>query len=283
VTAFNGSRYRQRLIQDIVHEFQLIREKYVLVVDDNLIGTSPEHIERTKDLFRAMIKAKIRKKWLSQATINFADDEELLELAAKAGCKFILIGFESPEPEGLIEVGKKFNLRKGHDFRAAVKRIQRHNIMVVGSFIIGLDIDRQGIGERIAQTASEYGLDNLQVLFLTPFPGTRLMKQMTMDGLIALNAFPEDWKYYTLNFPVAKHKHFTLDDIIEEMISCDQRFYSIPNIIRRFWINLWQNRSPLFTLVNNLSFRSDLWLSYNAYSEFKVYSRNRHSFVKDSY
>ncbi|MHC4196135.1 MAG: B12-binding domain-containing radical SAM protein, partial [Planctomycetota bacterium] len=87
VTAFNGARYRQRPITDVVREFKSIREKRVLVVDDNLIGTRPEHIARAKDMFRAMAQANLRKEWVAQATINFADDEELLTLAAKAGCR----------------------------------------------------------------------------------------------------------------------------------------------------------------------------------------------------
>ena len=100
VTAFNGARYRQRPIPDVVREFQSIREKRVLVVDDNLIGTRPEHIARAKDMFRAMAQANLRKEWIAQATINFADDEELLALAAKAGCRGVFIGFESPDRKG---------------------------------------------------------------------------------------------------------------------------------------------------------------------------------------
>src|SRR3990172_4701915 len=197
VTAFNGARYRQRSIPDVVREFQSIREKYVLVVDDNLIGTRSEHIARAKDLFRAMAQANLRKEWAAQVTINFADDEELLALAAKAGCGGVFIGFESPGVEGLRELGKKFNLLKGRDFRASVRRIQRHNILVVGSFIIGLDIDEPGIGNRVAEVASQYGVDMLSVLFLTPLPGTRLWDRMKSEGRITLDAFPEDWKYYT--------------------------------------------------------------------------------------
>jgi radical SAM superfamily enzyme YgiQ (UPF0313 family) len=178
VTAFNGARYRQRPISDVVREFQSIREKYVLVVDDNLIGTRHEHIVRAKDLFRAMAQANLRKEWVAQATINFADDEELLALAAKAGCSGIFIGFETPALEGLLELGKKFNLLKGRDIRASVRRIQRHHILVAGSFIMGLDIDEPGIGKRIADVASQYGVDSLNVLFLTPLPGTRLWDQM---------------------------------------------------------------------------------------------------------
>jgi len=276
VTAFNGAHYRQRPIPDVVREFQLIREKHVLVVDDNLIGTRPQHIARAKDLFRAMAQANLRKEWVAQATINFADDEELLGLAAKAGCRGVFIGFETPAPEGLLELGKKFNLLKGRDIRASVRRIQRHHILVAGSFIMGLDIDKPGIGKRIAEVASQYGVDNLNVLFLTPLPGTRLWDQMKSEGRIALDRFPEDWKYYTLTFPVARYKHLSLGVIIEEMISCNRDFHSMPRILRRVWGNLWQHRKPLISLVGNLSSRGNIRLNGKACADFKRQRGNRH-------
>ena len=269
VPVFNGARYRQRPIPDVVREFQLIREKHVLIVDDNLIGTRPEHIARAKDLFRAMAEANLRKEWVAQATVNFGDDEELLTLAAKAGCRGVFIGFESPAPEGLLEIGKKLNLVKGRDFGTSVDRIKRHKILVVGSFIIGLDHDEPGIGKQIADVASQYGLDNLNTMFLTPLPGTRLWKQMKSEGRIALNRFPEDWKYYTLTFPVARYKQLSLDAVLEEMLSCDRNFYSMPRILRRVWSNLWGRREPLIALVGNLSYRSNLRLNRKAYADFK--------------
>ena len=277
VTAFNGTHYRQRPIPDVVREFQSVREKRILVVDDNLIGTRSSHIARAKDLFRAMAKANLRKEWVAQATINFADDEELLALAAKAGCRGVFIGFESPAPEGLQEVGKKFNLLMGRDFHASVRRIQRHNILVVGSFIVGLDIDEPGIGKRIAEAANQYGVDNLNVLFLTPLPGTRLWDQMRTENRIALNTFPEDWRYYTLTYPVARYKHLSLDDIIQEMVSCSKSFYSVPGILRRLCANLWQRREPLISLVGNLSYRSNTRLERTAYAEFKFQHGGRFS------
>ena len=276
VTAFNGAHYRQRPIADVVREFKLIREKHVLVVDDNLIGTRREHIARAKDLFRAMAQANLRKQWVAQASINFADDEELLALAAKAGCIGVFIGFETPTPEGLRELGKKFNHLKGRDFCDCVRRIQRHGILVAGSFIIGLDMDEPGIGKRIAEVASQYGVDNLNALFLTPLPGTRLWDQMKSEDRIALNTFPEDWKYYTLTFPVARYKNLSLDGIIDEMISCDRDFYSMPRILRRVWNSLWQRRKPLISLVGNFSYRNNLRLNRGTYSDFKRQQGNRH-------
>jgi radical SAM superfamily enzyme YgiQ (UPF0313 family) len=206
-----------------------------------------------------MIQAKLKKEWVAQATINFADDDELLTLAAKAGCRGVFIGFESPTPKGLRELSKKFNFLKGRDFRASVQRIQRHGILVVGSFIIGLDVDEQGIGKRIAEAASQYGVDNLNALFLTPLPGTRLWDQMKARGRI----------------PVARYKHLSMDSISEEMLSCDRTFYSIPRILRRVWGNLWGRRQPLISLVGNISYRKNLQLSSKAYTGFKRYLGNR--------
>ncbi len=268
VTSFNGAQYRQRPIADVVEEFRMIREKLVLVVDDNLIGTRAEHIERAKELFRALAKANLRKDWVGQATINFADDDELLELAAKSGCRGVFIGFESPTPEGLAEIGKKFNLLKNRDIRASVRRIQKHNILVVGSFIIGLDVDKPGIGRLISRMASRYGVDNLNTLFLTPLPGTRLWDQMKAEGRIALDTFPGDWDYFTLTFPVARYKHLSLGGIIEEMKSCNLEFYSMPRVLVRVWDSVWRRRQPLISLVGNLSYRKNFKMSREKYETF---------------
>ncbi|MDP8214412.1 MAG: radical SAM protein [Candidatus Euphemobacter frigidus] len=269
VTAFNGAHYRQRPIGDVVREFQSIREKRVLVVDDNLIGTRPEHLARAKELFRAMVRAKLKKEWVAQATINFADDEELLVLAAQAGCRGVFIGFESTTPEGLRGLGRKFDLLKGRDVRASVRRIQRHGMMVAGSFIMGLDIDKPGVGKRIAAAASRYGMDTINVGFLTPLPGTRLWDQMKSEERVALDTFPEDWEYYTLTFPVARYKHLSLDEIIEEMLACNRRFYSLSRVLRRVCANFWQRRSPMVSLVGNLSYRRNFRLDVTAFADFQ--------------
>lgn len=268
VTAFNGHRYRQRPIADVVREFGAIQEKYVLIVDDNLIGTRPEHIARAKDLFRAMIRARLGKQWIAQATINMADDEELLTLATQAGCTGVFIGFESLSVAGLRALGGKRHILEGRDFADSVRRIQRHKILVAGSFIMGLDTDEPGIGRRIAEAALRYGVDVLNTLFLTPLPGTRLWDEMESKGDIAVDRFPEDWKYYTLTFPVARYRRFACVDIAREMETCDGMFYSRWNILRRAWHSFWRRRKPFATLVSNLSYRGNLRLSCQACRDF---------------
>jgi len=261
VTAFNGGVFRHRPIENVVEEFKLIREKHVLIVDDNLVGTTKDHFAHAKDLFRAMIQAKLGKKWVGQVTINMADDEELLRLAAKSGCAGVFIGFESPTVEGLMEVNKRFNIQSGRDFKASIRRIQRHGIVVAGSFIIGLDVDEPGIGEQILDTANRWGVDFLNLLFLTPLPGTRLWEKMESEGRIVANVFPKDWKYYTLGFPVARYKHLSWVDIVSEYATCLRGFHSYPRIMRRVVGNLWRMHRPISTftsVVGNLSKRSNV-------------------------
>jgi radical SAM superfamily enzyme YgiQ (UPF0313 family) len=269
VTAFNGARYRQRPIPDVIREFRLIPEKHVLIVDENLVGTRTEHISRAKDLFRALARANLGKQWVAQATINFADDEELLDLAAKAGCAGVFIGFESPSPEGLRELGKKFNLIRGRDFPASVRRIQRHNILVVGSFIVGLDVDVPGIGKNISEAATRYGIDNLNLLFLTPLPGTRLFERMRSEGRLAHERFPEDWKYFTLTFPVAQYRQLSQSGIIQEALYCNHSFYSIPRILNRVGSSIWHHRRPLISLISNFSYRGNIKLDRRRYEDFQ--------------
>lgn len=269
VTAFNGARYRERPVSDVVREFRLIRERLVFVVDDNLIGTTAAQLSRAKELFRAMAAAELGKHWIAQTTVNFADDEELLQLAAQAGCIGVYIGFESPTAEGLVEIGKRFNLREGRDLAASVRRIQRHRIMVVGSFMIGLGVDEAGAGKRVAQAAVRYGIDNLNASFLTPLPGTRLWEEMSREGRLPLNRFPEDWKYYTLTYPVARYEHLALGEAIEEMGICNRTFYSPFRLLGRMADNLRYARHPLFNLVNNVSSRRNSRLLTRAYAGFE--------------
>jgi radical SAM superfamily enzyme YgiQ (UPF0313 family) len=269
VTVFNGGTFRHRPVADVIRELRLIQERVILFVDDNLIGTRRDHLEHSKELFRAMIREGLTRPWICQATINFADDEELLDLASRSGCQGVFIGFESSTVEGLIAVHKRFNIQKGRDFRESVRRIQRHGMCVVGSFIVGIDTDQRGIGETIARAARDYGVDAANVLILTPLPGTQLYAQMEREGRIRSDHYPRDWKYYTLTYPVADYKNFTWDELVEEVKEFNDRFYSYPQILRRMLRLARKTRSLrtfLVVLVANLSYRSNHLLDRRIYA-----------------
>lgn len=273
VTVFNGKRLRSRPIESVIEEMRSVSEKHILIVDDNLIGTRKDQIRYAKELFRAMARAKLGKRWMGQVTINFADDEELLDLAAAAGCFGMLIGFESPYPEGLRELKKMFNTSGSRDLAASVRRIKDHGIMVAGSFALGLDIDHKGIGRQIADTAHGYGIDILNTLFLTPLPGTRLFARMEKEGRLVADNFPEDWKYYTLTHPVAKYEHLNWRDAVEEMADVNRYFYSFPRLIKRLADALWRTRRPYSLVVGlgtGLSYRFNRGLEAKAAAQMDL-------------
>jgi radical SAM superfamily enzyme YgiQ (UPF0313 family) len=276
VTSFNGARFRQRPIEQVIHELKQVPEDLILIVDDNLIGTRREHIDRAKALFRAMISAGLKKKWIGQATINVAGDDELLRLAAASGCKGLFIGFESPRPDAAKELKAKNNLCKSRDLREAVGRIQAHGILVAGSFIIGLDGDEPGIGNLIADTAERMRVDLLNVLFLTPLPGTRLWEEMGSHQRVALDEFPGDWSYFTLTYPVVRFTGLTMTEASREMIACSKRFYTIPRLLGRLWRHLRRGQSAVIGLAGGLSYWKNIRLDRKKLDDFESKFRCHH-------
>ncbi|OHD14485.1 MAG: hypothetical protein A2Y41_07510 [Spirochaetes bacterium GWB1_36_13] len=257
VTAFNGRQFRRRPIESVIEELKLIKQKYVLIVDDNLIGTRKEHIDYAKDLFRAIIKSKIKKKFMAQVTINLADDDELMSLARKAGCWGVFIGFESPHTEGLIEIKKKFNMGENRNHKEAVARMHKHGLLIAGSFIMGLDVDKPGIGKTIAEAAKYYDIDILNSMILTPLPGTVLWDKMQGENRIMTDDYPNDWKYFTLTFPVAKYTHMTQYEIIQEEEMCSRNFYPLSKIIFKFIKSIFTKKNSIALLLTELSYRSN--------------------------
>ena len=271
VSSFNGKRYRFRPIPDIIEELRQIREKTVLIVDDNLVGTTRAQMARAKDLCRAIVEARCRKRWIAQSTVNLADDGELLALAARAGCGGVLIGFETPTVDGLREVNKGFNIARSRDLAAACRRIQSYGIAVCGSFILGLDVDRPGIGRQIAAAAGSYGVDMVNLTLMTPLPGTRLWETMQSTGRIAMHSYPEDWKYYTLKYPVAVLRHLSWKGCLEELTECVLAFYGARMFLRRMLAALRRPRrllSLFIVIVATIAGRRNFKMDQAMYQEY---------------
>jgi len=279
VTAFNGGKFRRRPIENIINEFRIIKEKNILIVDDNFVGTRKDHVAYTKKLLRAMIAAKLRKRWVAQVTISIADDQELLALMSEAGCNGVFIGFESISEKGLTEISKKLTSCDASIMKQSVKRIQKHRISVFGSFVLGLDVDSKGCGEQIAKFANAYGVDILNAMVLTPLPGTRLWKTMEEEGRLIEGDFPRDWKYFTLTVPVTRYKNLSWAEVIAERDTCCRSFYSFPNIIRRVIYSILHRRNPALVLISNLVFRTNaLVLDRLAYSGLDL---NKNAFAAE--
>ncbi|MFH1137759.1 MAG: radical SAM protein [Pseudomonadota bacterium] len=260
VTAFNGRRYRRRPAGEVLGELAGIPQKMIFFVDDNIIGYGRESRDVALALFRGMVERDLRKQWFCQASLNFADDEELLHWAGRAGCKMVFLGLEAERAEALEEVNKKLNLKRGvESYEEAFKKIHRAGIAVLGAFIFGLDGDAP---EKLRQRA-EYmirgGVDVMQATFLTPLPGTRLFDRLRDDNRLLHADFPNDWDRYDMREVIHRPLGLAPDVLTRVMRGCAERMYSWPVLARKAAQTLVRTRdlmSTMFAWQSNVNYRN---------------------------
>jgi radical SAM superfamily enzyme YgiQ (UPF0313 family) len=218
VHTFNGSHYRERPVEEVLDELETIPHQRVYFVDDNIIGYSKKSKERAKKLFKGMIDRGIQKDWYCQASLNVADDEEVLRYMADSGCRMILIGIESEKVHQLEEANKILNLRMGIDsYNEVFDRIHQYGISVLGALIYGLDSDtEQDLFDR-TRFAIECRMDAMQATIVTPLPGTALFNRLKAEGRLLFTDYPADWERY--HFMEVIHRPVTMepDELMEAM------------------------------------------------------------------
>ncbi|MDY6824574.1 MAG: radical SAM protein [Thermodesulfobacteriota bacterium] len=194
VTRFNGGRYRQRPVNEILDELETFPNRYFFFADDNLIGYGRAAEERALALFKGMVKRKIAKRWITQTTIDIGTKPELLKWAARSGCAVLFIGLEFIDHENLRSVNKNFAVKV--DYKKALKNINRAGIGVLGAFLYGNDEDtREKLLERAKFVANDR-VDLMHQMILTPIPGSKLYTTMEQENRIVCNNYPDDWEYY---------------------------------------------------------------------------------------
>lgn len=218
VHTFNGNQYRQRPVEEVLDELETISHDKVYFVDDNIIGYNKKSADRAKALFKGMIKRGIKKDWYCQASLNFADDEDVLKYAAESGCRMVLIGIESEKVHQLEETNKKLNLKMGIDsYNDVFDKIHKYGISVLGALIYGLDSDsRQDLFDR-SKFAIESNMDAMQATIITPLPGTGLFKRLEKEKRLIFTNFPADWEHY--HFLEVVHTPLTMEpeELMEAM------------------------------------------------------------------
>ncbi|MBN1284203.1 MAG: B12-binding domain-containing radical SAM protein [Anaerolineae bacterium] len=184
VTAMLGHRPRIKTAEQIINEldklYQLGWRDGVFFVDDNFIGNKkylktelmPSLIEWKKD------KPAIQ--FSTEASINLADDAELMQMMFEAGFTSVFVGIETPEEDSLAECNKKQNLKR--DLVEDVKRIQRAGLSVQGGFIVGFDSDTPSIFQRQIDFIQRSGIATAMVGLLQAPPGTRLYERLKREG-----------------------------------------------------------------------------------------------------
>jgi len=244
VSRYLGTQYRFRRAEDVLNELKSIEEPYIAFVDDNLIGYSPENIARARELFNGMIEQSLNKKWWMQTSINAADDEEVLRLAAKAGCMFVFIGFETISLNSLKNMKKGVNMKTGvANYKRVVDTFHKYGIGVFGAFIIGNDHETAKYYEELADYLVKSGIDMFQISILTPLPGTDLMDQMQAEERLIYKDFPCDWDKYRFSYVV----HTPIESEIDRIYMADnyikKRIYAFPTYPIRLFKSLLNLRS----------------------------------------
>jgi len=184
VTALFGHRVRFKTAQQMIAELDSLYSVgwrgQVFFVDDNFIGNK---VYLKSHLLPALIQwQKARKEipFNTEASVNLADDEQLMEMMVEAGFDSVFIGIETPDEEGLTECNKRQN--KNRDLIESVKIIQRAGLQVQGGFIVGFDSDTPSIFQRQIEFIQKSGIVTAMVGILNAPPGTGLFERMRKEG-----------------------------------------------------------------------------------------------------
>jgi radical SAM superfamily enzyme YgiQ (UPF0313 family) len=284
VTGFFGDSIRFRTNESVVNELLMLKRRArkdrgqvaIFFIDDNFAI----NIKRTKSLLRDIIAAKAQLPWVAQISANLLRDEELVDLIATSGGKWIFIGMESLDAANLADVNKNFN--KPEEYAAVLDRLAKRNVYAITSFIIGLDNDTAGVAERTLRQIESWPPGLPVFSALTPLPGTPLYTRLDAEGRLTR---PRHW----LDFAPFKLAHSPLkitvteaqkeidkawrgsyspernEKVVNELIQenlgigamhllarlCFRGIY-VPQMTRMAWLNLiFQNRRSIFKLLRN--------------------------------
>jgi radical SAM superfamily enzyme YgiQ (UPF0313 family) len=211
VTGFFGDSIRFRTNESVVNELLLLKARArtekgqmaVFFIDDNFAI----NIKRTKSLLRDIIAAGAQCHWVAQISANLLRDEELVDLIAASGGKWIFIGMESIDPANLKDVNKGFN--KPGEYAAVLERLAQRNVYAITSFIFGMDNDTVGAAERTLEQVRTWPPGLPIFGLLTPLPATPLYKRLEKAGRLTR---PKHWQEF-IPFAMA---HTPLKMTIEE-------------------------------------------------------------------
>lgn len=228
VTSFNGRRVRSRSMDNVLAEVEslqrnnLIRKKVVAFVDDNIAGNPG----KAKELFKALIPMNVV--WGSQASITFADDEELVALAAESGCHFLFVGLETLSPRSLEEMGKRQN--RVEKYERAIAMLRKYKIYVMGAFVFGFDSDSESAFSDTLEFAIRNKIHVAQFANLTPYPGTRLHARLQEENRLER----EFWLDPTWNSRVVfRPRNMSAKELFARTHQLHRDFYSFKSILRR--------------------------------------------------
>lgn len=248
VPQFQGKKYRERPIEDVLDELESIKGQYrgLILTDENFYGHSKKSNERVRDLFKGMVERGIYQNWFGFTSLNIYKDDETLDYMVKSGCVGVLIGIESINEEALKTMNKNVNLRISIEkYFEAIENIRKHGLAVWGTMVFGNDADTTETFKQVADFVLDSHVDIMTCGILCPFINTPLYMRLKGDGRLFRTNFPEDWKYYTSHHLTYILKNMSLQELIDGFQYLFDKIYSTEVLRKRF-----QNAKEILGIKN---------------------------------
>ncbi|MDH7507294.1 MAG: radical SAM protein [Candidatus Thermoplasmatota archaeon] len=217
-----GNIHRTRSIENVIKEMKTIPEKIISFADPSLT-INPNY---TKQLFKEM--KGLNKIFACEGNANvLGRDDELLKLAAEAGCISWYVGFESINQETIDSIGKSTN--KVENYKKVIKKIHDYGMRIEAAFMFGFDTDKPDIFQKTKDTIQNWELDLIDFSTLTPYPGTPLFKQLEKENRI----LTREWEKYDSFQVVFKPKQMTPEELANGVQKMWEDFYSPQKALSR--------------------------------------------------
>ena len=224
VTGMFGKKFRYRSVESVLQEVRRYntRDHVVFFCDDNFTANK----RRARELAEAMIRERFRFQWSTQVRTDLARDPELVRLMKRAGCHTVFIGFESVNPKSLTEMKKSQSLE---DIQNAIRVVQGAGIHIHGMFVFGFEEDDWLTVEATVRLAREVKLTSVQLLILTPLPGSELYERLGSEGRIT----SWDWDLYDTHHVVFRPTGFTSFELQCAQVYGHTRLYTLPENLKK--------------------------------------------------
>ncbi len=280
VTGFFGDSIRFRTNESVVEELLRLKARakkekgqiVVFFIDDNLAINK----KRLKGLLRDMIAAGAILPWVAQISANLLGDEELVDLIAESGGRWVFIGMESIDPANMADVNKQFS--KPSDYKAVLDGLARRNIYAITSFIFGMDNDTVGVADRTVKEIESWAPGLPVFGQLTPFPATPLYDRLEKSGRLHR---PKHWLEFAPFVMAHNPLKMSIEDAKSETFKAWSRSYS-PD--RNFTAIESIPEAPIQTrishLVARLFFRGIYFPQMGTTAWLKLLFQNRRSILK---
>jgi radical SAM superfamily enzyme YgiQ (UPF0313 family) len=193
VPGFSGRTMRRKLFADVCEDLAAVPQQKLFIADDNLYGHSAADRRQATELLAAIAAENFDKRFVCQASLDAARDDEFLDAAQAAGVRLILIGIEAADEATLKAVGKSVNLQAG---RVDFSRVHAHGMGVLGAYVFGFDTDTPASLRARARFMVECGADCSQMTIATPLPGTPFYRDLKRRGRLLYTDYPRDWARY---------------------------------------------------------------------------------------